>query len=260
MLDTLFSQSPLFQLVAFSVHGAAVLLIVLLSMRLVARMCPDLQSVVPVGPSFASVTSIFALLLAFHAAAIWSHRQTAERAFTQVQSAVYRFDDLVSSHGLNAPEVSTALRNYVHSAVKEEWLGMGNKMMSDSTEAAFLALEITLLKFQVLQPPAVQTQLTSLLNEIARSRSDRLWVGGHHTDGYIWLSVLLIGALSHFAIAAIHLDRPKAGRFMLTLFAVTTTIAYWSLGVMSDPYRDVDNLNPEVLLKFRIDRTELPEP
>jgi len=259
MLDALFSQSPLFQLLVFSAFGVVVLLMALLFMRLVTRWCPDLQSVIPVGPSFASVTSIFALLLAFHAAAIWSHRQTAERAFTQLQSAVYRFDDIVNPHGLNAPEVAAALRAYVHSAVKEEWLGMGNKMMSDSTEAAFLNLEITLLKFQLSQPPAVQTQLTNLLNEIARSRSDRLWVGGHHTDGYIWLSVLLIGVLSHFAIAAIHVDRPKAGRVMLILFAVTTTIAYWSLGVMSDPYRDVDNLNPEVLLKFRIDRTELPE-
>jgi hypothetical protein len=172
---------------------------------------------------------------------------------------VYRFDDIVSPAGLDSKEVSTALRKYVHSAVKDEWLGAGNKTMSDSTEAAFLSLELTLLKFQVNQPPAVQTQLTNLLNEMARSRSDLLWVGGHHTDGYVWLSVLLIGILSHFAIGAIHTDKPRAGCLMLALFAITTTIAYWSLGVMSDPYRDADKINPEVLLKFRIDRSEIPE-
>lgn len=259
MLNSLFSQSPLFQLLVFSLHGLIVFLVALLFMKALKRFCPDLPSIIPVGPSFASVTSIFALLLAFHAAAIWSQRQTAERAFIQAQSAVYRFDDIVSPAGLDSKEVSAALRKYVHSAVRDEWLGTGNKMMSDSTEAAFLSLELTLLKFQINQPPAVQTQLTNLLNEIARSRSDRLWVGSHHTDGYIWLSVLLIGILSHFAIAAIHADRPRAGRLMLALFAITTTIAFWSLGVMSDPYRDADNINPEVLLKFRIDRSEIPD-
>ena len=258
MLDQLFSQPALVQLLAFTVHGLAVFLIALWFMKLLHWRFPNLSEIVPVGPSFASVTSIFALLLAFHAAAIWSHRQSAERAFTLVQASVDRFDDLIGPAGLNAQEVQKALRAYVQSAVDEEWIALRNKRMGDKTEIALLNLELALLKFQLAQPEAARVQLNGLLDDIVRSRSERLWIGQHHTEPIVWFSVLLIGCLSHFAIAAIHADKPRAGAIMLALFAFTTTVAYWSLGLLSDPYRDLENLNPESLLDFRIERTELP--
>ncbi len=256
MLDLLFSQSPAVQLAVFSLHGLISLLFALIFMRALSAKARDITALIPVGPSFASVTAIFSLLLAFHAAAIWSHRQQAERAFVQAQSAFLRFDDLVSPNGLDAPGVRAALHEYVEHAVEDEWLALGNKRMSETAERAFLDLETTLLRHQLSQPESTQAQLNTLLNDIARSRAERLWIGEHHTDGYVWLSVLLIGLISHFAIAAIHLDRPRAGALMLSLFAATTTIAYWSLGVMADPYRDSSRLNPEVLVTFKVDVPE----
>lgn len=258
MLNQLFSQPPLVQLLAFTVHGLAVFLLSLWFIKLLRSCRSNFSELVPVGPSFASVTSIFALLLAFHAAAIWSHRQSAERAFTLVQASVDRFDDLIGPAGLNAHDVQKALRAYVQSAVDEEWIGLRNKRMGDKTEIALLNLELALLKFQLAQPEAARVQLNGLLDDIVRSRSERLWIGEHHTEPIVWFSVLLIGCLSHLAIAAIHADKPRAGAIMLALFAVTTTVAYWSLGLLSDPYRDLENLNPESLLDFRIERTELP--
>lgn len=258
MLNQLFSQPPLVQLLAFTVHGLAVFLIALWFMKLPRWRFPDLSEIVPVGPSFASVTSIFALLLAFHAASIWSHRQAAERAFTLLQASVDRFDDLVGPAGLNAHDVQKALRTYVQSAVDEEWTALRNTRMGDQTEIALLDLELALLKFQLAQPEVARVQLNGLLDDIFQSRSERLWIGQHHTEPIVWLSVLLIGCLSHLAIAAIHADKPRAGAVMLALFALTTTIAYWSLGLLSDPYRDLENLNPQSLLDFRIERTVLP--
>lgn len=257
MLDQLFSQTPLVQLFVFSLHGVAALLLSFGFMKLLRWRFPNLSEIVPVGPSFASVTSIFALLLAFHAAAIWSHRQSAERAFTILQASIDRFDDLIGPGGLNAPDVQKALRTYVQLAVEEEWVELRNRRMGDKTEVALLNLELALLKFQLSQPEAARLQLNGLLDDMVRSRAERLWIGQHHTESVVWFSVLLIGLLSHFAIASIHADRPRAGAVMLTLFALTTTVAYWSLGLLSDPYRDLQNLNPQALLDFRIERTEL---
>jgi hypothetical protein len=45
-------------------------------------------------------------------------------------------------------------------------------------------------------------------------------------------------------VASVHLDRPRAGALALALLAMTTTIAYWSLGVVDDPYRHFDKLDP----------------
>jgi hypothetical protein len=56
--------------------------------------------------------------------------------------------------------------------------------------------------------------------------------------------VLALGVVAHFAIAAVHFDRPKAGLVALLLFASASTIAYTALGMVDDPYRYLDSLDP----------------
>src|SRR5215831_4974503 len=87
-------------------------------------------------------------------------------------------------------------------------------------------------------------RLYALLHDVARTRSDRLWIGRSHTEVISWLGVLLLGFAAHLSVAAVHFDRPRAGAVALALFAMATTIAYWSLGVVDDPYRDFGSLNP----------------
>ena len=45
-------------------------------------------------------------------------------------------------------------------------------------------------------------------------------------------------------VSSVHLDKPRAGGIALGLLAVTTTVAYWSLGIVDDPYRYLDTLDP----------------
>ncbi len=252
MLQELFGLPPFLQLAIFALHGVFVLFAALFFMRVLAGGASDLSSMAPVGPSFAAITSIFAVVVGFHAASIWAHRQNAERAFTQSQSAIYRMDDVLSPAGVGAKEIRTALHQYVDAAVHDEWLGLGNRRMSDKAEQAFLALEIALLKQGSSLPTTTQSQLMGLFGDLSKARTERLWIGSHHTEGYAWLAVLLLGFMSHLAIAAIHVDKQRAGRIMLCLFAITTTVTYWCLGIIADPYRDRERINPRVLLKFHI--------
>lgn len=63
-------------------------------------------------------------------------------------------------------------------------------------------------------------------------------------------------ALTQLAIFAVHglvvfglsLGRPRAGALALALLAMTT-IAYWSLGLVDDPYRHLDKLDPMTWLE-----------
>lgn len=252
MLQELFALPPLFQLAIFALHGTLVLSVAIVFMVALSRRASDPSSIVPVGPSFAAITSIFAVVVGFHAASIWAHRQNAERAFTQAQSAIYRMDDILSPVGVGAKEIRTVLHQYVEAAVHDEWLELGNKGMSDRAEQAFLGLEIALLKQTGSLPMTTQSQLIGLFGDLSKARTDQLWIGSHHTEGYAWLAVLLLGFMSHLAIGAIHFDKQKAGRLMLCLFAVTTTVTYWCLGIIADPYRDRARINPRVLLKFNI--------
>lgn len=83
-----------------------------------------------------------------------------------------------------------------------------------------------------------------LVDDIATTRSDRLWIGQNHTEFNSWLAVLLIGFMTYLAVASVHLDWLRAGTLALALLTATMTIAYWSLGVVNDPYRHLNRLDP----------------
>lgn len=91
----------------------------------------------------------------------------------------------------------------------------------------------------------MSAQLITLLNDdAARSRSERLWVGAKHTEAVSWLAVMFPGLLAHLAVASVHIDKPKADKLGLSLFATATMIALWSLGIVDDPFRFLQNLDP----------------
>ena len=46
-----------------------------------------------------------------------------------------------------------------------------------------------------------------------------------------------------------HFDKPKAGAVAPVILGVTTTLGCWSLGIVDDPYRLADQLNPYAWLR-----------
>lgn len=44
------------------------------------------------------------------------------------------------------------------------------------------------------------------------------------------------GFFAYMMIAASHLDRPPAGRLVLVLFSIATTLALWQLAMHTNPY------------------------
>jgi hypothetical protein len=93
--------------------------------------------------------------------------------------------------------------------------------------------------------PAPQaSHLLQLLDQVAHSRADKIHLGANHTETSSWLIVFALGILAHFAVASVHFDRPKAGFVALALLASTSTVAYTALGMIDDPYRYLDSLDP----------------
>ncbi len=173
--------------------------------------------VAPFGPYFASISTLFALFLAFHGASIWSNKAQAQRAYVDVGTAIKRLDGMLSPAQLDLSGPRSSLQRYVRYIFRDEWRKTRNTHASDRAE-------------------------------YARTRADRLWIGGNHTEAISWLAVFVLGLFTHLAIASIHLDKPRAGAVALGLLSCTTTIAYWSLAIVDDPYRLMDNLNPSAWL------------
>jgi hypothetical protein len=242
-LEYLFDQSAAVQFAVFAVHG---LLVFGLSMGFihVFNRRQDVGRWTPVGPYFASISIIFALFLAFHGADIWGNKSRAEHAFIDAGTAIKRLDDLMSPEQLDLAAARSSLAHYLRHVFRDEWRTARNGQASEQADQAFRTLQQQVVAAEAGLPPASAGLLHGLLNEVARTRSARLWVGGNHTEGISWITALVLGLLTHLAIASIHLDKPRAGAIALALLSLTTTVAYWSLGVVDNPYRLMDGLDP----------------
>lgn len=250
-VNYIFQQSAWFQLIVFLVHGFAVLGLSMAFLYIFNRRTDVLQWT-PVGPFFASLSMVFALFLAFHANNVWSHKNQAERAFIEAGTAIKRMDEMLAPNELDLPEARLQLQRYVKYVFKDEWRKNRNRRPSERADGALRDLQIQVVLASRTVPPSAASQLDTLLNEVARTRSDRLWLGSNYIEAISWLGVLVLGLLTHLAIAAVHFDRPRAGFVALSLLAAATTTAYWTLGLVVDPYRAADQLNPMNWLPFAL--------
>lgn len=248
LLDRLFALPDLVQLAWISAHGLIVLLLSFLFLKVFHSWTRQVMAWTPVAPFFAAVCMVFALFLAFHAAGVWENKRAAERAFIQSGNAIRGFNEMVGPGQLDDREAAGKLRRYVLAVTEDEWSTVRSRQASSRVETAFRELEDSVNRLAARIPASTGNRLYALLHDIGRTRSDRLWIDRNHTDFMSWLGVLLLGYVTHLAVAAVHFDRPRAGAVALTLFATATTIAYWSLGVVDDPYRHLDALNPSTWL------------
>lgn len=237
------------QLVLLVAHGLAVFAVSLAFLALLRRRYANDPLALPVAPSFVAVSTTFALFLAFHGAAIWSHQHEAERSFVLAKTAAERFRDLVGPGQLDRPELRAALQRYVQAIVRDEW-SRHNREPSAAADAALREIQGALVRLDGTVPAASQAQLFRLLEDIVRARAERLWIGAHFVDPDSWLVVLALGFLTHLALASVHIDKPGAARITLGLFAVASTVAYWLLAVVNNPYGSRAVIDPTQLLRL----------
>ena len=242
-LDALFRQPPLIQLAVFIANGLIAFGAGVAFIRWFQRY-PKPEQWTPVSTFQSSITVVFALFLAFHAAGIWANKSHAERSHIESGTAIRRLDDLLGPQQLNLTGPREALHRYVRHVLKDEWRKTSNHAASPEAATAFLDLHVRILAALKDLPPAVAAQLEALLNDAARARSERLWVGANHTESVSWLAVLFLGLLANLGVASVHIDKPRAGMLALSLFGTATTLAYWSLGIVDDPFRFLQNLDP----------------
>src|SRR5437868_2564693 len=121
MLDLLFDLPALGQLLVVSLVGLATLAISFVWLSWLHRRFATSPKLLPVGPAFAPVATVFALFLAFLAADIWlQQRQASEAAFKE-SLAFQQLVDLIRPEALNAPQAVPLLVRYRSAVLQEEW-------------------------------------------------------------------------------------------------------------------------------------------
>lgn len=232
------------QLAIFTIYGLIVLSLAFGFLLLCRRRQVKPQEWMPVAPFATAITTMFSLFIAFHASGMWANMSRAERAHTEASMAITRLDEALSPSQLNLPDLRKLLHGYVGYVSKDEWRTARNRTVSLRANAAFRELNGMALAATEKLPSAQGQHILHLLDQLAMARSNKTWLSANHTETPSWLIVFALGVLAHFAIAAAHFDRPRAGLVALAIFASTSTVAYTALGMIDDPYRYLDSLDP----------------
>lgn len=239
MINFFISQSFLVQLVMVLAHGLVVWAASVGCMHWLGSRARGGNDLIPVAPFFVSVTTVFALFLAFHASTIWTRQHAAEASFHEAVTAISRMDSLFGKEGLGLDNARMHLSRYAEAVVREEW-ATGNTRPSPRADQALEQLRQELIRASDRVPTALGNHLWRVFDEIVEARSTRLWIGKQDRSEQSWALVLVLGFLSHIAIGWVHADRPAAGRLAITLFACTTTASYWLLTRAIDPFAHLD--------------------
>jgi hypothetical protein len=237
MLDSFFDLSATAQLLTLSLMSAFMLAASFIWLGWLNRRFITIPKLLPVGPAFVPVTTVFALFLSFLAVDIWTQERTASDAASREVTSMMRLQELSEPVALNSPGAAPLLAAYRHAVSTVEW---GVHFNHEASPDAALALrELRLYGARLVRegaPAPLMAQWFKAVDDLQDARLKRLFIGSDFTDNNQWWIVIVLAFFAYMTIAAAHLDRPPAGRLVLASFAVATTLALWQLAMHTNPY------------------------
>lgn len=241
MLDLLFDLPAAWQLLCLVVYGCIALGVNFLLLRYLHQRYAQNARLLPVAPAFQVLTVLFALLLGFLAADIWAQqRQAVDAAFKEgiALKRLYALNDLK----LEGPNEALAmLGKYRMAVAQREWGDHFNRTADPEAASALDGLRRHSVRMSSTSAPAfVISEWVRSVNELEEARHRRLLIGADVTDSSQWWVILVLTFFVLAALAACHMDRPPAGRLIMTLFMVAVVILLWQLARHTNPYNGGD--------------------
>jgi hypothetical protein len=143
------------------------------------------------------------------------------------------------------------MRTYIEAVVNDEWKQMAAGQASPKTDAALATLLGAIADPGIAEAAgqAVHYELVSLSLQIAAARSDRLALSAYQSDDVKWATVLFLCLMTQIAIAAVHLERPRAHIAALTIFTIAAIMSLGLIGVQEDPFGGAVTVSPLPLQK-----------
>lgn len=207
-----------------------------------------------ISPSvLAPLATIFALLVGFLAAQVWSD---ADRASTAVNREASSLRAVILLAGFFPGDTETRLKSliasYIDEAVAKEWPEMARQNASLTiapprlTDALRVALSLT--------PSgdgqaAAQREIVAALQSAFDARRLRIILSRSSINWVKWTVLLVQGALLLVAVAIVHSEDRMASRIILTVFATGVGVAVILIASHSRPFTGEISVRPAVLLQ-----------
>lgn len=201
------------------------------------------------APFIGTISVLFSLLTGFLASDISDRNRQAWRAVHSEASAAETLHTLSLTSASDASKINSPLKAYLHQVVTRDWPQMAEGKRSSDTDAAFQAL-LREVSIPAIAHEAGQATHSALLNAVIRirdARADRLALASDRTNDIKWLTVLILGVITQFAIALVHLERPRAHGAGVTVFSLGAIVALGLIALQEHPFSGAIRVSPAPL-------------
>ena len=196
---------------------------------------------------------IFALLVGFLAAQVWSESDRANIAVNREASAL-RSTVLLASAFPGEPEnrLRELVRRHIQDATLREWPAMASASATLTLIPAPLA---EALQYSLALSPKnegqgiAQREIVAALQNALDARRQRILLSRSSINGVKWTCLLVQAALTLITVGLIHSDNRAANRIILTIFATAVGMAVILLVTHSRPFSGEISVRPTVLLQ-----------
>jgi hypothetical protein len=202
-----------------------------------------------VAPFFTAVSVLFALLTGFLGNDVGDRNKRAWQAVNTESTAAHAVYTLSVASASDMQDIRTALRDYLQSAIKDEWPDLANKGASPKTEEAYARLLREVSDPGIAQAAGNPVH-NALLNGVLRlgeARSARVAIASDHTTELKWISVLILGLITQISLAAVHLDKTRAQLTAIVLFSCAAVVALGLIALQEQPFDGAIRITPEAL-------------
>jgi len=200
------------------------------------------------GRAFASISPgllppmgiIFALLVGFLAAQVWSSEERAAAAVSEEASSL-RSVVLLSSEFPGPPEVRmrSLVRRHIEDAVTKEWSQMAERGATLSVVPQPLAdLQALALGLRPDSPgqTIAQQEIVKSLEQALDARRQRIIVSQSSVNVAKWGGVISLAILTLFAIAFVHSGNRRGAAIAMALFASAASVAIVMIAAQERPF------------------------
>ena len=196
---------------------------------------------------------VFALLVGFLAAQVWSDADRAATAVNREASAL-RATVLLTDQFPGEPEarMRDLIRQHIASAVREEWPDMARHHVTLSIVPANLAQALKLALGLDPHTPGqniAQRELVASIQTALDARRQRVVLSGTSVNAVKWGALLVQAGLMLIAIAMVHCDNRAANRIILGIFATGVAAAIILIAAYSRPFSGAIAVQPTLLLQ-----------
>jgi hypothetical protein len=210
---------------------------------------PALQNWKGVAPPFVGVpATLFGLMMTFLSQDIWEANRQAYRALALEREQLVTLAALTENHGIDAADLPRALRSYVEAVVGLEWKSMENGEEAPEAEAALNVLTRSASSAKI--EPAFQHALIDTVLKLRSAREQRLAIAAAFPDDRKWMAVLLIGVVTQFSLAVVHLERARPQLLAQLIFGAAAVVAISFVASVSEPYSPPKAVSSEPLAQL----------